>query len=82
MSFYLTASLSPSISIVADTGQRQYTCWRKDTVERAWQRKATSPAYPYLGILVLLLLIKVERDPLIDLFRQRDICAFDIGFGT
>lgn len=50
---------------------------------RAWQRKATSPAYPYLGILVLLLLlIKVERDPLIDLFRQRDIYAFDIGFGT
>lgn len=51
---------------------------------RAWQRKATSPDYPYLGILVLLLLllIKVERDPLIDLFRQRDICAFDIGFGT
>lgn len=79
--------LSPSINIVADTGQRQYTCWRKDTVERAWQRKATSPAYPYLGILVLLLLlllllIKVERDPLIDLFRQRDIYAFDIGFGT
>lgn len=49
---------------------------------RAWQRKATSPAYPYLGILVLLLLIKVERDPLIGLFRQRDIYAFDIGFGT
>lgn len=76
------ALLSPSINIVADTGQRQYTCWRKDTVGRAWQRKATSPAYPYLGILVLLLLIKVERDPLIDLFRQRDIYAFDIGFGT
>lgn len=76
------ALLSPSISIVADTGQRQCTCWRKGTVERAWQRKATSPAYPYLGILVLLLLIKVERDPLIDLFRQRDIYAFDIGFGT
>lgn len=76
------ALLSPSINIVADTGQRQYTCWRKDTVGRAWQRKATSPAYPYLGILVLLLLIKVERDPLIDLFRQRDIYAFDIGFAT
>lgn len=52
---FLTTStlLSPSISIVADTGQRQYTSWRKDTVGRAWQRKATSPAYPYLGILVL-----------------------------
>lgn len=81
---FLTTStlLSPSISIVADTGQRQYTSWRKDTVGRAWQRKTTSPAYPYLGILVLLLLIKVERDPLVDLFRQRDIYAFDIGFGT
>lgn len=67
---------------MADTGQRQYTYWRKDTVGRAWQRKATSPAYPYLSILVLLLLIKVERDLLIDLFRQRDIYAFDIGFGT